>query len=251
MKHFLAVGVLWLAALLAGASPIGFAQGFDNDDEQASEFNFVATDTFDFAEIMPAPPAPGSLAHQADIEAVLQVQAWRTPKQVAWAKRIKAGDLFDYADVLGKWFTEENLPLTAALLERVDADLTDGIYASKRYFARPRPYIADTRVQPCVRRLGTESYPSGHTLSFYVEAGVLAEIFPDKRAALFEFAQKMAWGRVIAGVHYPTDLVAGRVFAEAIMEELKKSPAFQAALGTSRAEILAMMKSKTNHSWSE
>ncbi len=251
MKQNLSAGVLWLAALLMGFSPIGLARTFDDDAEQVSEFHFVQTDAFDFAKVMPAPPAPGSLADQADLNVVLQVQAWRTPEQVAWAKRTNIGDLFDFADILGEWFTEEELPVTAALLEDVDSDLYEGIRASKDFFARPRPFIADARVQPCLKRFKTASYPSGHTVSFFVEAGVLAEIFPDKRAELFEFAQSMAWGRVIGGVHYPTDLIGGRIFAAAIVEELKKSAVFRAELEKSRVEIMAMVKTKSGYPWSD
>jgi acid phosphatase (class A) len=74
-------------------------------------------------------------------------------------------------------------------------------------------------------------------MEFFVEAGVLAEIFPERRAELFEYAHRLAWGRVIGGVHYPTDLAGGQVLAEAILERLKGSAAFQAALARSRAEV--------------
>ena len=244
MQQPLVAGILWAVALLTGVSPMVHAQIFDDADKQNSEFNFLQTDDFDFAKILPAPPEPGSVAAQADLEAVLQVQAWRTPEQVAWAKRVNIGDLFDFADVLGKWFTEENLPVTAALLNDVDSDLNEGIFASKDFFARPRPFVASDHVKPCVKLYQGMSYPSGHTVSFFVEAGVLAELFPEKRHNLLDFAQKMAWGRVIGGVHYPTDLVGGRLFAAAIVEELKKNAAFRAAIKNSRAELTTKMKTK-------
>jgi acid phosphatase (class A) len=198
---------------------------------------FVRSDAFDFAKILPAPPAPGSTAAQADLEVVLQAQAWRTPEQVAWARRVDVGDLFDFADVLGTWFRKEKLPVTAALLASVDSELDAGIDASKKVFARPRPFVADARVLPCVKRLDEGSYPSGHTIGFFVEAGVLAEIIPERRAELFEFAGKAAWGRVLGGVHYPTDLVGGRLLAAAIMEALKRNPAFQIEAAKCRAEV--------------
>lgn len=242
MKQNLLAGIVWSFVLLTNATPTAYAQALLDDEEFVSEFNFVQTDDFDFTKILPAPPEPGSLAAQADLETVLQVQAWRTPEQVAWAKRADIGDLFDFADVLGEWFAEENLPVTAALLSDVDSDLSEGIFASKDFFARPRPFVANDHVKPCVKLYQGMSYPSGHTLSFFVEAGVLAEIFPEKRTYLFDFALKLAWGRVIGGVHYPTDLVGSRVFAAAIVEELNKNAAFRAAVESSRAEIAAMME---------
>src|SRR5208337_2636587 len=107
-----------------------------------------------------------------------------------------------------------------------------------------RPFAADPRVRPCVSRPHGGSYPSGHAVSFFTEAGVLAEVFPEKRAELLEFAQKLAWGRVIGGVHYPTDLAGGRAVAEAILERLRASAAFQAALARCRAEVAAFAATK-------
>ena len=108
---------------------------------------FVRSDAFDFAKILPAPPQPGTLAAVADLEVVLEVQAWRTPEQAAWAKRSDVGDLFDFAEVLGDWFKQERIPVTAALLKGVDAELDAGIDASKKVFGRPRPgaELADHR----------------------------------------------------------------------------------------------------------
>src|SRR5208283_5162915 len=104
------------------------------------------------------------------IEAVLEAQAWRTPEQVAWAKRVATGDVFVFSETIGTWFNVKNLPETAALLRGVDADLDGAIDASKRVFGRPRPFAADPRVQPCVNRSHGASYPSGHAVRFLVEA---------------------------------------------------------------------------------
>ena len=49
----------------------------------------------------------------------------------------------------------------------------------------------------------------------------------------------MAWGRVIGGVHYPTDLAGGRLLGAAIVEELNANPAFEAALDKAKAEVEA------------
>jgi len=224
-------------SLLAVAAPAGVAQAVA-PSAAAKPVHFVRTDTLDFAKILPAPPEPGSMAAEADLNAVFQVQAWRTPDEVAWAVRIdRVRSLSEFTDVIGPWFTDENLPQTRSLLKAVVADARGAVNASKKFFGRPRPFEADPRVRPCVEKPDDPSYPSGHTIRFFLEAGVLSEIFPDKRDALLECAQKMAWGRVIGGVHYPTDLAGGRLLAAAIVAELDQSPAFEAALGKCRAEV--------------
>jgi acid phosphatase (class A) len=67
------------------------------------------------------------------------MQAWRTPEQVAWAKHVDQNDVFLFADVLGAWFAQANLPLTAALLKDVDEDRHEVTEVEKTWFARARP----------------------------------------------------------------------------------------------------------------
>lgn len=221
---------LWVALAALPARAVGPAA------------HYVRTDDMDVARILPPPPAAGTPAAVADLDAVLQAQEWRTPDQVAWARRVAAADLFDFADVIGPWFTSANLPVTAALLRDVDADLDGAIDAGKRHFARPRPFKAEPRITPCVKLPHEASYPSGHAVGFYVAAAVLSEIFPEKRAQLLDFAQKLAWGRVIGGVHYPTDIAAGQILAAAIVERLDAAPAFKAEVGRCRDEVLAFRR---------
>ncbi|HEY1107067.1 MAG TPA: phosphatase PAP2 family protein [Opitutaceae bacterium] len=206
--------------------------------------HFVKPTGIDHAKVLPPPPEPGTLAGRADLEAVLQAQAWRTPEHVAWAKRIDKNDPYLFADVLGAWFSKENMPGTAAFLKLVDEDRHEVTEVSKKMFARARPWVVDPRVQPCVGKPGNDSYPSGHTASLFTKAGVLAEIFPDKREALFDFAHRAAWGRVYGGVHFPTDLVGGWKIAEAFVAELKKNADFQAGVAKCRAEAAPFAKAK-------
>ena len=205
--------------------------------------HFARPTSVDCAKVLPPPPTPDTLAGRADLEAVLQSQMWRTLEHVAWAKRVDKNDAFMSADVLGTWFTREKLPLTAAFLKEVDEDRHEITEVAKKLFARARPYAVDPRVQPCVGKPANDSYPSGHTTSIFTRAGVLAEIFPEKRAELWAFAHRAAWGRVQAGVHLPTDLVGGWLLAEAIVTEIKRSPAFAEKLQEVKAEVAAVARS--------
>jgi hypothetical protein len=199
--------------------------------------HFAKPTSVDCAQVLPPPPAPGTLSGLADIEAVLEAQVWRTPEHVAWAKRVDKNDAFMSGDVLGSWFTRENLPLTAALLKDVDEDRHEITEVAKKLFARARPWVIDARVQPCVGKPSNDSYPSGHASSIFTRAGVLAEIFPAKRTELFDFAHRAAWGRVYAGVHYPSDLVGGWLLADSIVARIKESPEFQQRLKAVQAEV--------------
>lgn len=187
---------------------------------------------------LPAPPEPGSLEAQADLETKLQVQAWRTDAQVAFAKGIDEGGLFDFAAVLGPWFTAEHLPSLKKFLKQISQDVGAADGLAKQQFRRLRPPYVDVRVQPCIETPAKVnfSYPSGHATLLYVEALVLGEIFPDRRAELLEWAHKAAWGRILAGVHFPSDDVGGRILAEALVEALEKNLEVLARIEQCRAE---------------
>jgi acid phosphatase (class A) len=193
--------------------------------------------------VLPAPPESGSLAAQADMEAVLEVQARRTPADAAWAGAVLKEDAFaSCAPVIGSWFKKDSLPLTDALLQDASKDSRAVGSAVKKVFARSRPWVVDAAVKPCVELPKSDSYPSEFSMQTFVRAGVLAEIFPEKREALLVVAHRAAWARIVGGVHFPTDDVGGRLMAEFLVAEFRKSPAFVAAVQQARAEVQAVAR---------
>lgn len=240
LRSLLLLAWLTLPALETRAAEGPTATTVTKTAKQPFPTHFAKPTSVDCAKVLPPPPAPDTLAGLADLEAVLESQRWRTPEQVAWAKRVDKNDAFLFGDVIGPWFTRENLPLTAALLKDADEDRHEITEVAKKLFARARPYAIDPRVQPCVGKPSNDSYPSGHTSSLFTRAGVLAEIFPEKRTELFAFAHRAAWGRVLAGVHFPSDLVGGWLLAESTVAEIKRSPAFQERVRQVQVEVAAV-----------
>lgn len=201
--------------------------------------HFLDPAVIDVAKVLPAPPEPGSLAAQADLEAVRMAQAWRGPEQVAWAKKAEAEDPFDFAEVLGPWFKAKDLPLCARFLEDVTRDVKAVSDRAKGLYQRKRPFQVDEGVKPCVMRPFSASYPSSHSTRAFARALVLGEVFPEQRTALLERAHRAAWGRILGGVHFPSDDVGGRLLAEAVVTEMKKSPAFCDTAAACRKEAEA------------
>jgi len=244
---FLRRSVLLLAAAMLCTAPLGRAQeNMMNAAAVAKGGHFVKPEQFDITKILPQPPAAGSLAAQTDLDVVLQAQAWRTPEQVEWAKLIDKDNPFNHATVLGAWFTKENLPETAKFLADVTEDANAVGALTKALYARARPSQIDKRVQPVTPMPASASYPSGHVTRAFTWALVLAEIFPDKRDELIARAHRAAWGRVLAGVHFPSDTIGGQLLGEAIVRELKKSEAFRVAVARCRAEAAALEMKKAS-----
>ncbi len=211
----------------------------------AAAANFFTPEAIDWKGVLPPPPAVASLAALADLETVHQVQAARTPADIAWAKLIEKDDPYaDFAEVLGPWLTEKNLPALAELIRQVTADAQAANKHVKNLHFRARPPAVDATVRPCVEIPTTNSYPSGHSLRANVWAGVLGDVFPDRADALAQWAHHVAWGRVIGGVHFPTDVVGGRIVAQAILVELRKNPAYRAAIEKARGEAAPFLQKK-------
>ncbi|MGH2828868.1 MAG: phosphatase PAP2 family protein, partial [Actinomycetota bacterium] len=89
---------------------------------------------------------------------------------------------------------------------------------AKSLFARPRPYH-DGEVDVLVREPKGLSYPSGHPAVASALAGVLApEVSPMVRPLLEKMPGFVAASRIYVGVHYPSDVVGGRLIGTAVAD---------------------------------
>ena len=123
-----------------------------------------------------------------------------------------------------------------------DQTVTD---AGKDYFHRPRPYSTDTNlINGKLEK--SFSYPSGHSTESMVLALVLADLLPAQHDAILAHARMMGWHRIQIARHYPTDIYAGRVLAQAIVKQFKKSDDYEEAFKEVKKEIEAARKAALN-----
>lgn len=212
-------------ATVAGATAASAAQYYLNPAQ------------VDLAEILAPPPTPNSAKGKADLQAVLDAQRDRTPAEIASARADADLSVFRFADVMGPGFKPENLPFATQFFARLATDDEHAIDPAKDHFARPRPYVADLKVKPVLHPWTKGSYPSGHATFAYATAVLLAEMVPEKAAAIFARADRFAENRVIAGVHYPTDIEAGRVSGSVIDNVLLHEPRFETDQARATAEV--------------
>ncbi|HEU4621904.1 MAG TPA: phosphatase PAP2 family protein [Burkholderiaceae bacterium] len=88
-------------------------------------------------------------------------------------------------------------------------------YVVKRTMGRPRPYEACDDIQLCGRVLDRFSFPSGHALHATTFTLVLAAHFPHVAIVLAPLAALIALSRIVLGLHYPSDVLAGVVVGTA------------------------------------
>lgn len=81
---------------------------------------------------------------------------------------------------------------------------------------RPRPYEVRQDIWLTGTPLDKFSFPSGHTLHAVVFSMVALSYYPALSLFVIPFTFMVALSRIVLGLHYPSDVVAGAVIGAAI-----------------------------------
>lgn len=224
---------------------------------------YFSPEQLDSTALIEPPPAAGSEAARADLQAVLDAQ--RTAHAAGTTARAVGDTVIDcqrVAEVLvpaapAPGSTANAAPLAGgdgaaavAFATRAAKQVASATGPPKTYWGRARPYVDN----PSVERLGDvapdspvaiaggferahTSYPSGHTAFGTACAIVLAQLVPEQRAALFARGRLYGEARLIVGAHFPTDVDAGRRVGTAAAGMMLQNAQFQADLRTARAQL--------------
>jgi acid phosphatase (class A) len=214
------------------------------DAGKAPAAKYIAVGEIDLKALLADPPADGSDIARAEIEQLLKLQAARTPEQVARAQAEDTLTLFAFASVLGTNFTPATVPITNKLFTRVGTDIMAVSHRAKMHWKRARPFNTDARIQTVGRKASSLSYPSGHATRAFAWAMVLGELVPTKKTELLERAKEIGDDRLIAGMHYPSDVEAGTKLGKAIGAKLLASATFRQELDAARRELATVLVSK-------
>jgi len=209
---------------------------------RTNDLHYLAPHRPDAVALLAAPPRPGSAEQAADMAATVAIHSQRTAEQEAAAKSEKKFFIFAFSPAIGPFFQPGKFPQTEEFLKRIQEDTENVEDAAKDFWKRPRPYMVDTSLARGADDLEKSfSYPSGHSTRGTVFALVLADLFPDKRDAILSVGRDIGWHRVEIARHYPTDIYAGRVLAQAIVQEMKASPEFKKDFARAQKEIASML----------
>jgi len=219
MKHpiFSTLRVLVLAVVLSGLM-LGAGT--------AAKPHFLPEGSLNLVALLPAPPANDSDQTKTEIAILLRLQRLRTPVMEAEAQADTVRTPFRFSGVLGPQFTSQALPDVAALFEAMLEDIHLQVDPVKKRWDRPRPFTLDQQIQPCVLRPTGASYPSAHSTFGHLSAIVLSAMVPEKAEQLQARGEEYGRQRMVAGVHYTSDVESGAVAAKAIAEALFKNPEF-------------------------
>ena len=207
----------------------------------AADTYYISPAEIDLVHILAPPPIPDSPAGKTDLQGVLAAVSARTDASIKQAQDDDQRTVFRFTDVMGPNFKTENLPLTTALFQHVYQDGNAATLAAKNFFKRTRPFVVDPEIKIIVVQAPDFSYPSNHS-TFGNESGILlAEMVPENAVAIFARAAEYARNRVVAGVHFPSDVEAGRISASVIDNTLLHNPHFEADFAQAKTEVRAAL----------
>ena len=129
------------------------------------------------------------------------------------------------------------------LIRRARRDVVALVRDAKAHFARPRPHLGND-APLCVDRSEaldrSLSYPSGHATEGWTVGLVLAALMPERATALMRRGRTYGESRIVCGVHWASDVEAGRLASSALFAVLVGDPAFRADLDRARSELAAV-----------
>jgi len=172
------------------------------------------------------PPLPGSDADRMDIQVLREWQMKRTPDECARAQSEAYGSFENFFGKISPFLRPVPAEVSA-VFDRIQSDLNHSIRAAKQKYRRPRPFQRELELEPCLGMVRGFSYPSGHAAYSRLFALILSELQPERKSEFMARADQAALNRVIGGVHYPTDIEAGKKLAEDIFADLRKNPDFR------------------------
>jgi hypothetical protein len=194
----------------------------------------------DPAQVLPPPPALGSVQAKAEFAELHAIEMVRTPADEADARldgETKNASVF--AGVLGPRFDLATLPATARLMAIVRATEKDVVDRGKAHFRRARPYAVEPALKSC--KAGGDpgsSYPSGHTSMAFAMGETLARLVPAKAEGLLGRAARYGQSRIVCEQHFRSDVSAGQALGTLIAERLMDKAAFRSAFDESKRELV-------------
>jgi acid phosphatase (class A) len=194
----------------------------------------------DAAKLLPPP----NLSDQpAELTELHRIEALRTPEQLKKAQTDSANETVTmFATVPGLVFDLAKLPATAKVFDDIAHEEEAAAGPAKKFFHRARPYTVDPSLHSCAKdpsKPTYTSYPSGHATVAYAMGVVLASLIPAHAQDILARSADFAESRLVCGVHFRSDIVAGEAFGTVLAIDLMQTPSFRAEYDAAEKELRA------------
>jgi acid phosphatase (class A) len=207
-------------------------------------FHYLDGQTAEFVAQFAPPPAADSADTRRELDELLAQQRSRSDADVEAARADRKTEVSRFYPALGLPATT-HLSKVEKLIETAEDDVRLYVRAAKEHFRRLRPAEIEPRLKPCIGNVREDlSYPSGHSAYGYTTAYLLAALAPEKRDALLVRADEFARQRMVCGVHFRTDIDAGRQAARWIVARMSGSQEYADDFAAAEMELLEARPSR-------
>jgi membrane-associated phospholipid phosphatase len=107
-----------------------------------------------------------------------------------------------------------------ALLNVAIYDATVAAWDTKHAYSRARPSERDPSLSPMLATPASPAYPSEHAVAAGAASAVLAYLLPNDAQSFAALAEEAATSRLVAGVHYRSDVTAGLELGRAVADRV-------------------------------
>lgn len=118
--------------------------------------------------------------------------------------------LFSLVLLLQKNFLMFKVTIAAFTMERII------YFILKKFTRRNRPPETLPNFQSIIQASDKFSFPSGHTSAAFLMSALLAYLYPAGVWLMYPWACCVAFSRIMLGVHFPTDTLAGATLGTAV-----------------------------------
>jgi acid phosphatase (class A) len=188
------------------------------------------------AGLLQPPPCEACEETKAELAELTAIEASRTPEQVEHAVKDAERSLRRFAEGARIVFDAEAIKPCEGFFTKRRAEETAMLEAAKTSFCRHRPFVTPgNTLHPLDEPGDTYSYPSGHSTYGATTGFMLARMMPEKAAAIYARIADYAHSRMVAGVHFRSDVEAGKLYGSAIASAAFAKPGFQAEFDEAKA----------------
>jgi acid phosphatase (class A) len=187
-----------------------------------------------FIKLLMTPPCDICEETKAELKELNDIQDARTQAEVDHAKADITISLQRFLDGAEIKFDAAALDKCGPFFDKLSKLTKEAGNNAKNTFCRTRPYKLSGSTLQALQSVddlkNSPSYPSGHTTYGTLIGTVLAQMLPEKRDQLYARISDYGHSRMIAGVHYRSDVDAGKILGAAIAaDEFAKDEEFKAA----------------------
>ncbi|MGO8780485.1 MAG: phosphatase PAP2 family protein [Rhodomicrobium sp.] len=222
-----AFGGVWLAALFLIALP-----------PTLLAHECVGRSDEPLVSLLQPPPCEACEETKAELAELEALEQSRTPEQAAHAASDTERSLPRFLEGTGIGFDADALQACKRFFKKRHKEEKAAVDAAKDTFCRVRPFLTRGNTLHPVQEAKPDasfSYPSGHATYGATVGFLLAEMMPEKKVALYARINDYAHDRMVAGVHFRSDVEAGKLYGAAIVDALFAKPGFEAEFEEAKA----------------